>query len=217
MRRRAGVSAVLLAAALIAGCSTASDTISIGPQDVYDIDFISELVRVDAADWELSQRDPAAEPVASTVGGPESQLLVGPATLTLADGTVVDVGLRTPGGNFCPLIPFERQPPDGLRALGERQVCVVVGAFDPGTTTATWFSTQIYDRANGELTATARFHEGEALLNAGAETYFALPYRADVEVGCEMTISDVVKSNSGYTVWLTPSYEITAIECLPTG
>ena len=54
MRRRAGVSAVLLAAALIAGCSTASDTISIGPQDVYDIDFISEFVRVDAADWERS-------------------------------------------------------------------------------------------------------------------------------------------------------------------
>lgn len=207
---------VVLAAALVTGCSADNDTTAIDPLDVYVVDFIGELVRADAAAWEQSQRDPAADPIVLTTGGPDSQLLVGPARLTLADGTVVDVAERTPGGNYCPLLPFERQPQDGVRILDERQACVVVGAFEPGSTTATWFSTQIYRRLDSELVTTASFREGEAVLAAGAGAYFTLPYRADAEVGCGMSLAGVVESTSGFTVWLTPVYEITAIECQPT-
>ena len=59
---------------------------------------------------------------------------VGPGTLTLADGNVIDVESGTPGGSYCSLLGGPQMPGSS---------CLIVGQFQPGTTTAAWFATEL--------------------------------------------------------------------------
>ena len=205
MRREWRWVAWSLGCALWAGCSNGdSGAIAIDPGDVHEVDFIGELVAADTSQWEQTQRAPNVDPIAETPGGPDSQLLVGPATLTLDDGTVVAVATHTPGGTLC-------------QGLGDRQACIVMGAFEPATTTAEWFAAEIVDRhPNGGYRFNASFIEGRAVLSAGWNAYYTVPVPPDVIVGCGLSLTDVLdKPTAGYSVTLTPEYEVIAIECFP--
>lgn len=207
---------VALACALAAGCSGDDDVTAIDPSEVFVPDFVGELVAAETSQWEQVQADPTAESFAATSGGLGSQLLVGPATLTLDDGAVIDVAAATPGGTLCPLLDLYRQPPDPPPGLSDRQACLVIGMLEPGTTTAAWFSTLIVDRVGDEyLTSGAGFLDGRAVLPVGFGAFITLPVRADADIGCGMTLADVLADPSaGYGITFTPDLDVVAIECV---
>lgn len=207
--------AVGISLSLAAGCSGGGGSRQpFDPAAVYTVDFVGELVAADTSRWEQAQSDQAGEAIASAPGGPDSPLLVGPATLTLDDGTVVDVAPRTRGGNFCPLLDLFNEPPNPPPGLSERQACIVVGVFVPGTTTADWFATEIVDRRPDGFAITAGFMNGQALVNAGSGALFAVPVSPSVTVGCGMSFADVLAEPTvGYSVTITPDRQVTDIEC----
>lgn len=201
---------------LAAGCSGGGASPQpVDPADVYTVDFIGELVAADTSRWEQAQSDQAREAFAAASGGPDSPLLVGPATLTLDDGTMVDVAPRTRGGTFCPQLDLFNEPPDPPPGLDERQACIVLGVFVPGTTTADWFATEIVARRPDGFAMTAVFMNGQALVNAGWGARFAVPVSPDVTIGCGMRFADVLaEPTMGYSVTITPDRQVTDIECL---
>lgn len=211
------VVAATMAFALTAGCSGGDDDARpIEPSEVYVPDFVGELVAADTSRWEQAQADPTAEPVARTSGGYGSQLLVGPGTLTLDDGAVIDVAPATPGGTLCPQLDLFRQPNEPPPGLSASQACLVIGVFEPGTTTTAWFSTLIVDRLGDDYHTSAEgFLGGQAVLPVGFGAFITLPVSADADVGCEMTLADVLADpNAGYGITFTPDLDVVAIECV---
>ena len=210
---------VVLAGIIVLAPACSSDDggpAAFDPAQVYDVDFIGELVAADTSHWEQTQSAPTSAPFAATSGGPDSQLLVGPATLTLDDGTVINVDPLTPGGTFCPLLDLIRQPPDPPPGLNDREACVVIGMWKPGTTTAAWFATEVVGRRpDGGFAHEAAIRDGRAVVSAGWGAYFTVPILPDVTFDCgSMSRSDALaEPNSGYTVTLTRGHEVSEIAC----
>jgi hypothetical protein len=206
----------LLLTAVVAGCSGTDDDGAALTYEWVRPDFMGELVSADTSLWTQTQAAPEDEPIASTSGGLRSQLVVGPATLTLDDGTVVTVAAGTRGGNLCPSLDLYQQPPDSPPGLSASQACLVVGVFEPGTTTASWFATEIVDRHDdGTYGMSAGFRNGLAVVPAGFGSAAALSIARDVTVGCGLTTADVFENgNDGYAVTVTSDDEIVTIDCL---
>ena len=101
---------------------------------VVAVDFVGQLVAADTPDWVVLEDGGPPTIIATTPGGPTSEHEVGPGTLTLADGSVVDVKAGTPGGSYCSLLSGPQMPGSS---------CLIVGQFQPGTTTAAWFATEL--------------------------------------------------------------------------
>lgn len=210
---------VVLAGIIVLASACSSDDggpAAVDPAQVYEVDFIGELVAAETSQWEQSQSAPTSAPVAATPGGPDSELLVGPARLTLDDGTVIEVDPHTPGGTFCPLLDLIRQPPDPPPGLNDGEACVVIGVWKPGTTTAAWFATEVVDRRpDGAFAHDAAIRDGRALLSAGSGAYFTVPILPDATFDCgSMSRSDALaEPNAGYTVTLTQDHDVSEIAC----
>lgn len=142
----------------------------VAPDDVIAPGFVGPLGDAETSAWRVEAAG------AGSSGGPSATTLVGPGTLTLANGEVIVVEAGTPGGTFCP----------GLAAQGETatvDACVIIGVFEPGTNRAAWFSTEPFqsDPENSERFPVGQLvdvHGRDAILRFSAG-YYALPISED--------------------------------------
>lgn len=143
---------------------------SVAPDDVIAPGFVGPLQDAETSAWRV---EPAG---AGSAGGPSAATLVGPGTLTLANGEAIVIEGSTPGGTFCP----------GLAAQGETatfDACMVIGVFEPGTNRAAWFTTEPFqiDPNNPDRFPAGRvddIHGRNAILQFSAGHY-ALPVSED--------------------------------------
>ena len=191
-----------LACVVGASCSSGSDQEAVVP------DFLGELVQADLDGWQLRQANDGRS-TAFASGGPNSPLLVGPATLHLADGTVIDVPAGTPGGNLCEALGW----PDDVYEVK----CVVVGKFDDHGAAA-WFAAgglEVDGESNVQMDV-ERFEDRDAIVRLG-EVLFAVPIRPDATLVCsepgDLSSSPVrvPSRNSGAT--LNDDFAVTSVYC----
>ncbi len=171
-------------------------------------DFLGELVTADLDGWELRQATDEGN-IAFAPGGPNSPLLVGPATLHLANGTVVDVPAGTPGGNLCEALGW----PDDIYEVK----CVVVGKFnDQGA--AAWFAAAglLVDGESNVQMDVERFENRDAIVRLG-EVLFAVPIRPDATLVCsepgDLSSSPVRVPSSGSAAALNDDFAVSAVYC----
>lgn len=184
-------------AALVAGCSGGGEARpTIPPDDIVTLDFVGELAAADTSRWEQFYDGSPDDIYRNTFGGRISDLLVGPATLTLADGTDVDVAARTPGGNMCPQLDLHQQQPDPPPDLRPGEICVVVGEYRPGTTTAAWFATlRLSGSEAGYGVSVGTYDANSALVQVDGSTFVRLPLGPDVVIDCfGLTFAEMLES-----------------------
>jgi len=151
--------AVLLAAAgmslLVAGCATGGLE-DVDPEDVSNIDFFGVIESIEPT---LDEGE--------DFGGPSSQLLVGPAVLTLVDGRTLVFDGATRGGNGC--VP--------ATAIRVPTLCVVMGEFSDDGAAVDWFQlTGAAERVTSGVFSAGRvvdFHGRSAILQLPGDRLFA--------------------------------------------
>jgi hypothetical protein len=150
---------------------------AIDAADIYPVDFVGHLVAADLSAWDVAQSGTFPTTIEFTRGGPRSEILVGPATFTLGDGRVIDIAPGTPGGNQCELLDPNPTP--------TTQVCVVMGAFHPGTTTAAWFTAVLQTPvAGGFMSDSIGVDDHVAMLSVGLDTWTSLPIPRGTPAKC---------------------------------
>ena len=99
----------MLACLAVAACSDRSDSGNLSTLTDKElaelptakVDFIGELVKADLlSEWGME----AIVALPTTLGGPESDYVAGPAVFTLASGQIVEVPVNTPGSDSCDMI-----------------------------------------------------------------------------------------------------------------
>jgi len=169
--------AVVCMAVALVGCVDVDnrETTQIDPISIVEVDFFGELVDADISQWQVLENGRPPKLIVTTPGGPNSVHQVGPGTLTLDDGTIIAVGQNTPGGSYCNLLGGYQLP---------ESTCIVVGAFEPGTTTAAWFATELASSVLGDglVMSVSGFKEGNAVLTAGEDSNFSLPVNSDARL-----------------------------------
>lgn len=181
-------------------------------------DFIGTLVDADTTGWRIEQSDTTESAIAATDGGVGSRLLVGPATLTLDDGTVVDVPARTPGGNRCPQLDLFNEPPDVPTVLGAGEVCLVIGAFADGTASAEWFVTTLVRGVDGGAYAVpaAGLGQGVVLVPVGGSSVIQLRVAPGAtEEGCGQSVREMMVESAdvGFDAVVDGDGTVVGIQC----
>ncbi len=185
MRDRSRSRAALVASVTLlvaAGCAD-DDADPLESVSVVDVDFVGVLESVERSEWTITKGGgPRRE--GATPGGPFTDVRVGPGTLQLTDGTIVDVAADTPGPVYCELL--------GHYQLADHS-CIVIGAFKPGTTTAEWLAIQFGRTLDGiDNVVPMTVVDGLAYLSAGVDAVFKMQVDETVNnVGCNPgTVSD---------------------------
>lgn len=168
---------------------------------VYDIDFFGALVSANLDGFEASSGGVFR-------GGPNSDLRVGPATLVLDDGTVIDIAPDTPGGNMC-------RPFGGYTGDVNEQTCFVVGAFQSNTNEAAWFATM---PSFGAYLDVVGFRDRAAQIPLEDRTRFELPIRTDARLnGCpdgDLSATPMMVPNApAFNATMNIDDEVVLIEC----
>lgn len=191
---------------------------AVAPDDIVTLDFVGELAAADTAEWQQYVDGSGDDIYRTSSGGRTSELLVGPATLTLDDGTVVDVPASTPGGNLCPQLDLWQQPPDPPPRLDPREACVVVGQYIPGSTAAAWFSTLRVDRTTvgpPGYRIGVGVEPGRVIVPIGGTTHVAVPIGTDVDVECfGLTLGDILDDGLGVSASVDGDFALLGLECL---
>lgn len=183
------------------------------------MDFLAELKSVELDSW--SALSSSGTP-ALAVGGPDLDIRVGPGVLELADGSVVNVAPDTPGGNLCYLLQDgaaseEATPPYSPQGTVH---CMVMGSYQPGTSTAEWFSVWdavLYTGGDGliNLGDLLGVRGGMAIVAARGATV-TLPIMSDVPFECGNTTTTpesewknlgdlLLPPSAGYAAGVDPS------------
>lgn len=181
-------------------------------------DFIGELVAADTTGWRIEQSDTSESAIAATDGGVGSQLLVGPATLTLDDGTVVEIPALTPGGNRCPQLDVFNEPPEVPTVLGDEEACLVIGAFIDGTISAEWFVTTLVRRVDGGGYAVpaAGLGQGVVLVPVGGSSVIQLrvaPGASEVDCGTPLRELMTDGLDTGFDAVVDGDGTVVGIQC----
>lgn len=192
---------------------------TVAPGDIVTLDFVGELAAADTAEWQQYVDGSSDDIYRTSGGGRTSELLVGPATLTLDDGTVVDVPASTPGGNLCPQLDLWQQPPDPPPRLDPREACVVVGQYRAGTTAAAWFSTLRVRRTTvgppGFVVDSVGVEPGGVIVPIGGTTHVAVPIGPDVVVECfGLTLGELLTEGLGVGASLDGDFALLGLECV---
>lgn len=209
------VSAVIGSVGLLAACSGDEPSVELEP---VTYDFIGELVAADTTGWRIEQSDTSESAIAATDGGVGSQILVGPASLTLDDGTVIDVPARTPGGNRCPQLDLFNEPPEVPTVLGDEEACLVVGAFADDSTSAEWFVTTLVRRVDGGgyTVPAARLGQGIVLLPVGGSSVIQLRVAPGAtELGCGTPLRELMTDglDTGFDAVVDGDGNVVGIQC----
>lgn len=193
---------VVLAFVTSAGCTVPASDEAVRP------DFLGELVAADIDGWKIRQARAGGD-IAIDPGGPGSSLLVGPATLTLADGSVIDVGLDTLGGNSCEMLGGETAP--------EPSKCVLSGMFNDRGEVG-WFAVGDVPVYGTELFAYVdRFQGRDAIVWLGG-VKLVIPIRSDVTLSCseegDLRSTPVRVPAETSVALLSEDFEVIQIQCL---
>lgn len=194
---------------------------TVAPGDIVNLDFVGELAAADTAAWQQYVDGSSDDIYRSSGGGRTSELLVGPATLTLEDGTVVEVPASPPGGNLCPQLDLWQQPPDPPPRLDPHEACVVVGQYLPGSTAAAWFSTLRIRRTTfgrpGYVLDGVGVEPGRVIVPIGGSTHIAVPIGPDVVVECfGLTPGELLTEGLGVSASLDGDFALLGLECVGT-
>ncbi len=189
------------------------------PGDIVTLDFIGELAAADTAEWQQYVDGSSDDIYRTSGGGRTSELLVGPGTLTLDDGTVVEVPVSTPGGNLCPELDLWQQSMDPPPNLDPREACVVVGQYRPGSDAAAWFSTLRVRRTTvgppGFVVDSVGVEPGRAVVPIGGTTHIAVPIGPDVVVECfGLTLGDILDDGLGVSASVDGDFALIGLECV---
>ncbi len=190
---------VLVGGVVGAGCVS-------GSYPVADVDFVGEVVSVDAPEWSAVSDNG----VGGSSGGPASRIRVGPATFHLADGTALTVAAGTTGGNMCRLVGYRDRP--------ETPTCLVTGELD-GAGQVAWFAIQPLEKlSDGSTQLTVDRFDGRTAIVLIGGTRVAVPIRVDATLNCSEPgdlASDPVKvPSSSSLARLNGAGEVIAVECL---
>ena len=211
-----GISVVVASVGVLAACSAGDPHIELEP---VGYDFFGELAAAETAGWHVVQRDTSESAIAATDGGVGSRLLVGPATLTLDDGTVVDVPERTPGGNRCPQLDIVNEPPDVPTVLGTREACLVIGAFADGTGSAEWFVTTLVSRVgSGYALPAAGIDRGAVVVPVGASSAIRLrvaPGASELDCSTSLDVMLVDGTGEGFDAVVDGDGAVVGVQCYP--
>ena len=202
MWSRRSVSPIVVSAVLVSGCGTSAS--------VVEPDFFGELQTVDLERWQIAQSE-SGRTAAFTTGGPDSPLLVGPATFQLANGQAVEVPPDTPGGNMCKILGYPDQPHDAP--------CLIAGVLtDAGQ--VEWFIAQPFKPDDqGEFTLYVdSFADRNALVRIGSVSV-PVPVRRDAVLGCSepgnLAVTPLdLPSRSSFVATLNDDLEVVALGCL---
>ena len=193
---------MVVGAVLVGGCGTSSS--------VVEPDFFGELRTVDLERWQITQAERGGGTAFAT-GGPDSPLLVGPATFQLSDGQTVEIPPNTPGGNMCKILGYPDQPYDAP--------CLVAGVL-AGMTEAEWFIAEPFEpNDQGQFTLSVDgFVDRNALVRLGSVSV-PVPVRRDAILGCsepgDLAVTPLdLPSGSSFNATLNEDLEVVGLACL---
>lgn len=209
------VTVVIASVGLLAACSDDEPSVEFEP---VTYDFIGELVAADTSGWRIEQSDTSESAIAATDGGVGSQILVGPATLMLDDGTLIDVPAGTPGGNRCPQLDVFNEPPDVPTVLGGREACLVIGAFVEGTNSAEWFVTTLVTTVDGGgySVPAAGLGQGVVHIPVGGSSVVQLRVAPGAtELGCGTPLRELMTNglDTGFAAVVDGDGNVVGIQC----
>ena len=186
---------------VLQGCSDSDRVAKRGP-----VDFIGEVKSVvfDVG-W-------AMDPIGLALGGPDSDVTLGPQLITLVDGQQLDVPAATPGGNNCPEL-IHPSLGDLERRTDPTNHCVIMGQRGVDGRVA-WYEVLNVGTPNGPARADIGY---VAEIDAAAGTMttkggFEFPLAADEsDCGFGLEFSDVAAVRA-FADWTTG--EVVVLVCL---